>query len=62
MIGTLGNKIVRSPLMKCVEETRSIPNLIQQKKFEIVQKMRGPEFVDCLRIYKEIYSKQTGLC
>lgn len=42
--------------MKCVEETRSIPKLILQKKFEMVQQMRGPEFVDCLRIYKEVHA------
>ena len=44
LIGIRQNRVIRSPLMRSVEKTRSIAEVIQRKDYELAMKMRGGSF------------------
>ncbi|EFA79820.1 6-phosphofructokinase [Heterostelium album PN500] len=54
MIGMVGNRVVRKPLMACVKETQKIGALLKEKKFKEVVQLRGPLF--------EEFSDIFGIC
>lgn len=51
MIGMEGNKIVRKPLMQCVELTRQVGKYIESKDFAQAMHARGPSFISACKIY-----------
>ncbi|GAM25995.1 hypothetical protein SAMD00019534_091700 [Acytostelium subglobosum LB1] len=51
MIGMIGNRVVRSPLMECVRETQHIGKLIQEQKFDEVINRRGHLFREFTDIF-----------
>lgn len=58
MIGMQGNKIVKNPLMQCVEITRQVGKHIEAKEFSKAFEARGPSFHLAWRIYN-ILSKPS---
>jgi 6-phosphofructokinase 1 len=46
LIGLRGNRIISSPLMECVEKTRSVAQAIQAHDYETAMKLRGSSFIE----------------
>lgn len=46
LIGLRGNRLTKSPLMKCVEETHSIAKIIADKNYDAAMDARGSSFRD----------------
>jgi 6-phosphofructokinase 1 len=46
LVGMRGNRIVRSPLMQCVEQTLTVARLIENRDYEKAMEMRGASFHD----------------
>lgn len=46
LIGLRGNRITKSPLMKCVESTRAVAKIIAEKDYEAAMDARGSSFRD----------------
>eukprot|EP01102_Stenamoeba_stenopodia_P019708 TRINITY_DN7502_c0_g1_i1.p1 TRINITY_DN7502_c0_g1~~TRINITY_DN7502_c0_g1_i1.p1 ORF type:complete len:843 (+),score=183.65 TRINITY_DN7502_c0_g1_i1:179-2530(+) len=55
LIGMQGHKVIRSPLMMCVERTREVPKVIAAKNFEEAVKMRGSAFRECFDILRTLH-------
>nr|AOE43221.1 phosphofructokinase [Cavenderia deminutiva] len=51
LIGMVGNRIVRSPLMKCVEDTQKVAAFIKERRFDEVVKLRGDLFENLLKVF-----------
>ncbi len=49
LIGTKGNRIVRSPLMECVEKTHAVADAIAEKDYEKAMSLRSSSFTDAWR-------------
>jgi 6-phosphofructokinase 1 len=52
LVGMRGNRIVHSPLMQCVEQTRTVAQLIEKHEYEKVLDMRNPSFRDAYNTFK----------
>ena len=52
LIGLHGNRITTSPLMHCVERTRSIATLIEAHDYENAMVMRGNSFIEAFQTLK----------
>jgi 6-phosphofructokinase 1 len=52
LIGLRGNRITTSPLMKCVERTRSIATLIEAHEYDKAMAMRGNSFIEAFQTLK----------
>jgi 6-phosphofructokinase 1 len=52
LIGLRGNRIVKSPLMECVEKTRAIANLIENHNYEEAMDARGSSFKESFNTLK----------
>ena len=51
LIGMRGNKIVRTPLMQCVEKTQEVAKAFERKDFEEVIALRGESFRETLKTF-----------
>lgn len=51
LIGLRGNRITRSPLMECVEQTRSVADVIAAHEYEKAMELRGGSFQETFRIF-----------
>ena len=60
MIATQGNRIVRMPLMECVEKTKSINRAMKELKFEEAKKLRGDSFIRNIDSIKRL--EACGCC
>lgn len=54
MIGIRGNRVSRSPLMGCVEETHQVNQAIKSQNFERAIQLRGGSFADSFRIVRTL--------
>jgi 6-phosphofructokinase 1 len=52
LIGLRGNRIVKSPLMECVEKTRAIASLIENHNYEAAMDARGSSFKESFNTLK----------
>jgi 6-phosphofructokinase 1 len=46
LIGMRGNRIIHSPLMECVEQTRAVAKAIQEHDYDKAMNLRGSSFVE----------------
>ena len=54
VFGFHGETVVQVPLVKAVSDTRSVPTLIGQGRYEEAVALRGAEFQDLARIFHEL--------
>jgi 6-phosphofructokinase 1 len=54
LIGMRGNRIVRSPLMHCVEQTHAVADAIAQRDYERAMELRGGSFVEGFRTMRTL--------
>jgi 6-phosphofructokinase 1 len=54
LIGIRGHHLTRSPLMECVEATRSMAGLIADRDFDTAMERRGGNFSDLYRLLRTI--------
>ncbi|HLO30318.1 MAG TPA: 6-phosphofructokinase [Anaerolineales bacterium] len=52
LVGTKGNRIIRLPLMECVERTRQVAEAIQAKDYEKAMALRSSGFKDAFSTLK----------
>jgi 6-phosphofructokinase 1 len=52
IVGTRGNRIIRLPLMECVERTRQVAAAIKDKDYEKAMSLRSPNFNHSFRTLK----------
>jgi 6-phosphofructokinase 1 len=52
LIGLRGNRIIKSPLMECVEKTRATAHLIDNHKYEEAMEARGSSFKESFETLK----------
>ncbi|CAH6723042.1 ATP-dependent 6-phosphofructokinase subunit alpha [[Candida] jaroonii] len=60
MIGIVGNKIVRQPLMKAVELTKQVATSIEAKDFDGAMKLRDSNFADGYKQYLHTSNYDDG--
>lgn len=56
LIGTRKHQIIRSPLMECVQQTRSLAGIIQNRDYKQAMKLRGGSFADSYDTFKTMIS------
>ena len=49
LIGIRGHHLTRSPLMECVAATRSIADVVADRRYDVAMEMRGGSFTDSYR-------------
>ncbi len=54
LIGIRDNRITRTPLMQCVEQTRSVANALKNQDFERAMELRGRGFGEAFRILRTL--------
>lgn len=54
LIGIRDNRITRTPLMQCVEQTRSVANALKNQDFERALELRGRGFREAFRILRTL--------
>lgn len=54
VIGVLGNQVVRIPLMKAVQDTQRVPELIAAGDYAGAMAARGPSFNELLDVFHEL--------
>ena len=54
LIGIRDNRITRTPLMQCVEQTRSVANALKNQDFERALELRGRSFREAFRILRTL--------
>ena len=54
MIGMKGNRVVRQPLMECVEKTHEVNEAIRNLDFVRAMELRGRGFQECFRILRTL--------
>jgi 6-phosphofructokinase 1 len=54
LIGMRGNRIVRSPLMECVEQTRAVADAVAAHNYEKAMEMRGGSFKEAFRTMRTL--------
>ena len=52
VVGTRGNRIIRLPLLECVERTRQVAAAIKEKDYEKAMSLRSPSFNNSFRTLK----------
>jgi len=52
VVGTRANRIVRLPLVECVERTRQVAEAIQARDYERAMSLRSPNFNHSFRTYR----------
>ena len=52
LVGTKANRIIRLPLMKCVEKTRQVAEAINARDYEKAMSLRSSSFKDAFRTLK----------
>ena len=55
IIGLDGYKISVLPMMEAIANTKKIPKLISERKYDLARKLRGSVFQNCLDIYKVVH-------
>lgn len=56
LIGLREHRVVTSPLMECVNQTRSLAGIIEKKDFATAMEMRGGSFSDSFDTFKTMLS------
>ncbi len=56
LIGMRKHQVVRSPLMECVEKTRSLAGIIQERDYGTAMEMRGGSFADSYDTFRTMIS------
>jgi 6-phosphofructokinase 1 len=56
LVGMRRHRMVASPLMDCVRETRSIKDIIEQKEYDKAMEMRGGSFSDTYDTFRTMIS------
>lgn len=54
VIGIRGNRITRTPLMECVEQTHAVAKAIAAKSYEKAMELRGTSFKDSFRTLRTL--------
>lgn len=54
LIGMRENRITRSPLMSCVEQTHAVAKVIKSHHYEQAMEMRGGSFVEAFRTFRTL--------
>lgn len=54
LIGIRGNRITRSPLARCVEQTRAVIDAIADREYKKAMDLRGGSFQDALRTLRTV--------
>ncbi|RME70453.1 MAG: 6-phosphofructokinase [Chloroflexi bacterium] len=54
LVGMRENRITRSPLMECVEQTHAVADKIAAGQFDQAMEMRGPSFKDAFRTFRTL--------
>ncbi len=54
LIGIRDNRITRTPLMQCVEQTRSVAEALKRQEFERAAELRGRSFRESFRILRTL--------
>ena len=54
LIGMKGNRVVRLPLMACVERTHAINAAIQERRFADAMALRGPGFEEAFQVLRTL--------
>ena len=52
LVGTKANRVIRLPLMECVEKTRQVAQAIQARDYEKAMSLRSSSFKDAFRTLK----------
>ena len=52
LVGTRANRIIRMPLMECVQKTRAVADAIDAKEYEKAMDLRSASFKDAFRTLK----------
>ena len=52
LVGTRANRIIRMPLMECVQKTRAVADAIDAKEYEKAMDLRSSSFKDAFRTLK----------
>ncbi len=58
MIGMRGNRVVSTPLEECVEKTRQVSSLVEQKDFQKVTDLRGQSFNAAYQILQTLFQAE----
>ena len=58
MIGMRGNRVVSTPLEECVEKTRQVSTLVEQKEFQKVTDLRGQSFNAAYNILQTLFQAE----
>ncbi len=54
LIGIRGNRITRTPLMQCVEETQAVAKAIAAQQYDKAMDLRGGSFKEAFRIFRTL--------
>jgi 6-phosphofructokinase 1 len=54
LVGTRANRIVRLPLMECVEKTRAVAQAVEARDYEKAMELRNPGFKETFRTVKTL--------
>ena len=54
LIGIRFNRVWRTPLMQCVEQTRAVARMIAEKNYAKAMELRGSSFTEMFEIFKAI--------
>jgi 6-phosphofructokinase 1 len=54
LVGTKSNRIIRLPLMECVEKTKAVAQAIDAKDYEKAMELRNPSFKEAFRTLKTL--------
>lgn len=58
LLGIQGNRVVRSPLMACVEQTQAMTTLIAERAYTKAMELRSPDFQEAFHTLRTL--AQTG--
>lgn len=58
VIGIVGNRIIRSPLMYCVEQTRAVAEAVKNRNFDRAMELRGHSFCEAFNTLRTLVRAQ----
>lgn len=61
LVGIQDNKIVRLPLMYCVQQTQTINEAIEARDFQRAMELRGRVFQDAFRVMRTLVRSRTSM-
>lgn len=60
LIGMRGNRIVRTPLMQCVQKTRAVASAIADKDYQHAMELRGGSFAEAFETFHTLVRAQPN--